>query len=136
MTDALISNDAAVSQSGVNVAVVKGHVVATPQTQLSGEVIAALRDRLLAMLSQTSARHVYIDCSGLEVIDAEEFRALRNLAAMAKMLGADVLLGGLRPGVVASLVTMGESGAAALMASSLLESSSSVTTVALSLMFP
>ena len=111
MTDALISNDAAVSQSGVNIAVVKGYVVATPQTQLSGEVIATLRDRLLSMLSQTSARHVYIDCSGLEVIDTEEFRALRNLAAMAKMLGADALLGGLRPGVVASLVTMGESGA-------------------------
>ncbi len=111
MADVMINDDAAAHQTGVSVAVVKGYVVAAPQAQLSGEVIANLRDRLLTMLSRTSARHVYIDCSGLEVMDTEEFRALRNLATMAKMLGAVVLLGGLRPSVVAALVTMGESGA-------------------------
>ena len=93
---------------GVSLAVVKGYVVATPQSQLSAQVIATLRDRLLNKLAVTNARHVYIDCSGLEVMDTDEFRALHNLAAMAKLLGADVLIGGLRPGVVASLVTMGK----------------------------
>ena len=106
----MITEDAAVCQPGVSVAVVKGFVVVTPQTQLSGEVMGSLRDRLLTMLARMSARHVYIDCSGLEVIDTEEFRVLRDLVAMAKLLGADVLLGGLRPSVVAALVTMGEFG--------------------------
>ncbi|HVL15599.1 MAG TPA: STAS domain-containing protein [Gemmata sp.] len=88
----------------------RGCLVATMQVDLTAGVIARFQQDLLAQLATTRATRVIFDCSGVEVLDPEEFEGLRRVAAMARLLGARVVLAGLRPGVVAALIAMGVEG--------------------------
>mgnify|MGYP006275381025 CR=1 FL=1 len=106
MSDGHIHHGAA--RSGATLNLFRGCLVATLPADISGEVLPLFRRDLLEQLAQTRAKRVVIDCAGLEILDPEEFRALDRVAAMAGLLGAAVILAGLRPGIVASLITMGE----------------------------
>lgn len=86
----------------------RGCLVATLQVDLARGVLQRFQQDLLDQLASTRAKRVIFDCSGLEILDPEEFQGLQRVAAMARLLGARVVLAGLRPGVVAALITMGE----------------------------
>jgi hypothetical protein len=47
-----------------------------------------------------------MDFSGLEVMDASEFTELRRIVDMARLMGSDVVVAGLRPGIVSSLIAL------------------------------
>jgi len=53
---------------------------------------------------------VILDCSGLEVIDIDDYQCLKRLARMLSLLGARTVLMGLKPGVVAALIGLGCDG--------------------------
>lgn len=95
-------------RSGVTLNLFRGCLVATLPVDLSGDTLALFRRELLDQLAKARAKHVVFDCAGLELLDPEEFQALGKLAAMAGLLGASVILAGLRPAIVTSLITMGE----------------------------
>lgn len=84
--------------------VLQGCVVATIQIELGTREIEQLQDDILSRIQQTRARGLILDLSGLTLIDSIEFTALQRIVAMAKLLGTDSVLVGLRPGVVATLV--------------------------------
>ncbi len=86
----------------------RGCLVATLQVDLARGVLQLFQQDLLDQLASTRAKRVIFDCSGLQILDPEEFQGLQRIAAMARLLGARVVLAGLRPGVVAALITMGE----------------------------
>lgn len=86
----------------------RGCLVATLQVDLARGVLQRFQQDLLDQLASTRAKRVIFDCSGLEILDPDEFQGLQRVAAMARLLGARVVLAGLRPGVVAALITMGE----------------------------
>ena len=82
-------------------------VVASIQVDLDEEVLASFREDLLRRIHETGSRGVILDVSGLEILDSEEFSALRDIITMSEIMGAVSVLVGLQPGVVSSLIQAG-----------------------------
>ena len=82
-------------------------VVASIQVDLSADVLARLRDDLLHCVNQSGSSGVVFDLSGLDTLDSGEFNGLRQIITMCKIMGAESILVGLRPGVVSSLIEAG-----------------------------
>ncbi|TFH24948.1 MAG: STAS domain-containing protein [Myxococcales bacterium] len=85
----------------------RGCLVASIQVDLHDELLAAFRRELLERLQACRAAGVILDLSGVELMDAEDFEALRAYTRMASLMGARSVLVGLRPGVVSALVDLG-----------------------------
>ena len=81
-------------------------VVASIQVDLTEEVLHGFRHDLLEMLHATGAGGVILDLGGVDVLDPEDFEALRQTLEMAALMGAHAILAGLRPGVVSALVEL------------------------------
>ena len=79
-------------------------VMASIQVDLDDDVISRFREDLLQRIYETGSRGVILDVSALETIDSVEFAALCNIILMAKIMGAESVLSGLRPGVVSALM--------------------------------
>jgi len=92
---------------GVAIQLSRGVVVASIQVDLDDEVLARFRDDLLGRIRESGSPRVILDVSGLETLDTEEFEALRRIITMARLMGAEAVVAGLRPGVVSSLITAG-----------------------------
>lgn len=82
-------------------------VIASVQADLSDDVLAEFRHELLETISRSNASGVLIDLSGVEIIDAGDFAALRATLDMASLMGARTVIAGMQPGVVASLIDLG-----------------------------
>ncbi|MDI3291225.1 STAS domain-containing protein [Polyangium sp. 15x6] len=91
----------------VSIQIIRGVLVAAPHGDLTRRRVAELGRALSQRIAETAVRHVVLDVSRISVIDAEEFSYLRKTAAVAAMMGARVILCGLRPGPVASLIYTG-----------------------------
>ena len=98
-----MSNDAA---TRIPLQVSQDCVVASIQVDLTEDVLRAFRDDLLEMLHATGAGGVILDLGGVDILDPEDFEALRRSLEMATLMGAHAILAGLRPGVVAALVEL------------------------------
>jgi rsbT antagonist protein RsbS len=84
--------------------VISDVVVASIQVDLDEDVLARFRDDLLDRVHETSSRAVFLDVSGLETLDSDEFAALRRIIEMTTIMGTESVLVGLRPGIVSALV--------------------------------
>jgi rsbT antagonist protein RsbS len=81
-------------------------VVASIQVDLSEEVLDQFRIDLLELIGSSGANGVILDLSGVEVMDFQDFDALRRTIAMARLMGSRTVLSGLKAGVVSSLVEL------------------------------
>jgi rsbT antagonist protein RsbS len=84
----------------------RGCVVASIQVDLTDDVLSVFRNDLLGRLDETGLTGVILDVSGVAVMDAEDFQALRATMAMAELMGARCIVSGMRPGVVSSVVEL------------------------------
>ena len=94
------------SQASVPIQRAMGCLVASIQVDLDDRVIQQLADSLLEALHRQSARGVILDLSGVAIMDAEEFAALRKIERMAGLMGARTVFAGLKPGVVSALIDL------------------------------
>ena len=62
---------------------------------------------MLEEIERTAARGLIIDISALETVDSYVARMLANTAKMAKLMGTETVIVGMRPAVAATLVRMG-----------------------------
>jgi rsbT antagonist protein RsbS len=85
----------------------RGVVVASIQVDLDDDVLARFREDLLGRIHETGSKGVILDMSGLEMLDSEEFAALRRIMDMTSLMGAEPVLVGLKPGVVSALIETG-----------------------------
>ena len=85
----------------------RGVVVASIQVDLDDDVLARFREDLLERIHETGSKGVILDMSGLETLDFQEFAALRRIMDMTRLMGAESVLVGLKPGVVSALIEMG-----------------------------
>lgn len=81
-------------------------IVASIQVDLTEEVLRRFRADLLDFLQRSGAQAVILDLSGLEILDLEEFEALKHTMSMVSLMGARSIVAGLRPGVVSSLIEL------------------------------
>jgi rsbT antagonist protein RsbS len=76
------------------------------QGPVTSDGLNDLRRELLAHLEREGARRVVFDLSGIEVMDADDFARLRQVVQSATLMGANVMLAGVQPGVAAGLVML------------------------------
>jgi rsbT antagonist protein RsbS len=77
------------------------------QFELHDRIAEAFQERILVTISKTGARNLVIDVSVLDVVDTYVARVLVETGRMARLMGVDTTLVGIRPEVAAMLVRMG-----------------------------
>jgi len=82
-------------------------LLATIQIDLHDTVVDSFQNDVLLEIEKTSARGLIVDISALETVDSYVARMLANTAKMAKLMGTQTVIVGMRPAVAATLVRMG-----------------------------
>ncbi|MFI5828513.1 STAS domain-containing protein [Streptomyces sp. NPDC051578] len=75
--------------------------------ELDDKAALVFAEELTARISADRAQGVLIDVSRLEIIDSFVARTLMELTTMARLLGARVIVAGMRPAVAITLVELG-----------------------------
>lgn len=75
--------------------------------ELDDRAAIAFTEELTARISAEGARGVLIDISRLEIIDSFVARTLMELTTVSRLLGARVIVAGMRPPVAITLVELG-----------------------------
>jgi rsbT antagonist protein RsbS len=82
-------------------------LLATIQIELHDTVVDAFQNDVLEEIERTGANGLIIDISALETVDSYVARMLANTGKMAKLMGSETVIVGMRPAVAATLVRMG-----------------------------
>ena len=80
------------------------HLIASIQSDLSDSEILSFRDELAERVGRERARGVIVDVTALDVIDSFFARALRSLAVIARLRGAETVIVGVQPDVAIAIV--------------------------------
>jgi anti-anti-sigma regulatory factor len=92
------------ADGGVTTTLLHGCVVVAFPSELGSDLERAQR-AALARIHDVAAHAAVLDLSSVRFLDKTEFEGLRALAGMLGLLGTRAILIGLRPSVVAWLVT-------------------------------
>ena len=82
-------------------------LLASIQIELHDTVVDSFQNDVLEEIEKTAANSLIIDISALETVDSYVARMLANTGKMAKLMGTDTIIVGMRPAVAATLVRMG-----------------------------
>ena len=82
-------------------------LLVTVQAELHDGTASAFQEELLTSIEKTGARGLVIDISGLDFVDSFVARVLVETGRMARLMGTDTVLVGMRPEVAGTLVRMG-----------------------------
>lgn len=82
-------------------------LLVTIQVELHDDLAITLQNDLTTKLQKTSARGVLLDISALEIVDSFIGRSLAQIAAIARVMDATMVLVGMRPAVAITLVELG-----------------------------
>src|SRR5262245_19453062 len=82
-------------------------LLATIQIELVDTVVDAFQGDVLEGIETHGASGLIVDISALETVDSYVARMLANTAKMAKLMGTQTVIVGMRPAVAATLVRMG-----------------------------
>lgn len=74
-----------------------------PVTQ---ELLTELSNKILDHLHRTGARGIVLDMAGVELLDDQDLEDLRIVVQSASLMGAPVVLAGIRPGVAVGLTML------------------------------
>jgi rsbT antagonist protein RsbS len=82
-------------------------LLATIHVELRDHVAEAFQEDVLSELEKRRAAGLLIDVSGIDVVDTYVARILSETGRMAKLMGTDTVIVGMRPDVAATLIRMG-----------------------------
>ncbi len=82
-------------------------LLVTIQVDLLDQTALALQDDLSERISATAAHGVLIDISALEIVDSFVGRILASISGIASIMGATLVVVGMRPAVAITLVELG-----------------------------
>ena len=85
----------------------RGFLVVTIQVDLTNAVIALFQRDLLERIRCENAQGIVIDLSHVDILDTEDFARLCRSIQMARPMGVETVLAGIRPGVASALVELG-----------------------------
>jgi rsbT antagonist protein RsbS len=75
--------------------------------ELRDAIAEAFQADLLEAIEKSGAKGLVVDISGLDMVDSYVARILAETGRMAKLMGTETVLVGIRPEVAATLVRMG-----------------------------
>jgi|SaaInl4_150m_RNA_FD_contig_21_148310_length_892_multi_5_in_0_out_0_2 rsbT antagonist protein RsbS len=85
-----------------------GQVLLTSvQIDMTDQDALDFQDAVLTRVQETDAKGVVIDITGLDVVDSFLARVFNDTAQMVRLLGAEVVVCGIRPAVALTLIEMG-----------------------------
>jgi rsbT antagonist protein RsbS len=82
-------------------------LLVTIQVELQDTVVDSFQNDVLEKIEKNGASGLIIDISALETVDSYVARMLANTGKMAKLMGTNTVIVGMRPAVAATLVRMG-----------------------------
>jgi rsbT antagonist protein RsbS len=82
-------------------------LLASIQIELQDTVVDAFQNDVLEEIEKSGANGLIIDISALETVDSYVARMLANTGKMARLMGTETVIVGMRPAVAATLVRMG-----------------------------
>lgn len=82
-------------------------LIASIQVELHDASAVQFKDDLLQKIHSSKARGVIIDMTTVEVVDSFIGRLIADIASMAGLMGAQVVITGLQPAVAITLVELG-----------------------------
>jgi len=77
------------------------------QVELDDEIATRMQNDVLAAIERTETVGLVIDITGLEVVDSYVARIIAETGQMAKLMGSQTVVVGMRPEVAATLTRMG-----------------------------
>lgn len=77
------------------------------QVDLTDTEVMQFQADVLSVIAETEGRGLAIDITALEVVDSFMARTINDTASMARLLGTEVVVCGMRPAVALTLVEMG-----------------------------
>jgi rsbT antagonist protein RsbS len=83
------------------------YLLVTVQTDVQDNVALALQEDLGNRIIATRARLVLFDISSLQVVDSFIGRLIADIAGIARLLDAEVVVVGMQPAVAITLVELG-----------------------------
>lgn len=92
------------SVQGVTATLARGCLVVSLPQDLAYGTLDSVRAAVLDGIQRHGCRSVVLEVSSVAVMDCAEFAELREIGAMARLLGAQPLLAGLSPWVIMYLV--------------------------------
>lgn len=82
-------------------------LIASVQSELDDDTALAFADELARRISDERTRGLLLDISKLELVDSFIARLLVEITSMGRLLGARVVVAGMRPPVAITLVDLG-----------------------------
>jgi len=82
-------------------------LLVTIQVDMHDRLAMTLQEDLTRKISETGARGVMIDISGLEIVDSFIGRMMSHISSMARILDATTVVVGMQPAVAITLVELG-----------------------------
>lgn len=82
-------------------------VLVSIQTELDDLDALQFQNDVVTKIAEIEALGIAIDITSLEVVDSFMARVINDTASMARLLGAEVAICGIRPAVAMTLVEMG-----------------------------
>lgn len=92
---------------GIPILRVGDNLLVTIQTELHDEVAEAFQEDVLLKIEKSGAAGLLIDVTGLDMVDSYVARVLAETGRMARLMGTETVIVGIRPEVAATLVRMG-----------------------------
>ena len=95
---------------------IESFLIASIQTALDDRSVVGFQDDLLERISATGATGVVVDITAVDLVDSFMARSLNDIAIAVHLLGAHMVIVGMRPAVAMTSVAMGLTVPNALMA--------------------
>lgn len=83
------------------------YLLATVQSDIRDDVALAFQENLGNRIIATHARLVLFDISSLQIVDSFIGRLIADIAGIARLLDAEVIVVGMQPAVAITLVELG-----------------------------
>ncbi len=83
------------------------YLITSPQVAMHDRMAVEFKNEILKRVLEARAKGLVFDVSAIDVVDSFLVRQIAEITLAAKVMGADVVVVGLRPEVAMTLVEMG-----------------------------
>jgi len=91
----------------VSMLVIENILLVTPQRALHDAQVQTFKDNILNKIRESNAKGMVMDLGNIRIVDSFMGRNIGDIANSAGLLGAEVVIIGLRPDVAITMIELG-----------------------------